>query len=179
MFVVGIATTTLFLLTVSFFSVNTDRYIASLGNYFFYSFFIDTFIPFCIVLLVALIFSGFNVLSIPAALFGLFAVKIYQQLFLASTHLRVMPIVLCIITYASTLLILDALLHFCADITFSYAIVCILCFFLFISTLMLGIFALGLHYFKGNPMIYGSILAGLPLFGAVLHFIIYRKGNND
>ena len=179
MFVVGIAATTLFLLTVSFFSVNTDRYIASLGNYFFYSFFIDTFIPFCIVLLVALIFSGFNVLSIPAALFGLFVVKIYQQLFLASTHLHVMPIVLCIITYASTLLILDALLHFCADITFSYTIVCILCFFLFISTLMLGIFALGLHYFKGNPMIYGSILAGLPLFGAVLHFIIYRKGNSN
>ena len=34
-------------------------------------------------------------------------------------------------------------------------------------------------YFKGNPMIYGSILAGLPLFGAVLHFIIYRKGNSN
>ena len=179
MFFVGIAATTLFLLTISFFSVKTDRSISSLGAYFFYSFFIDTFIPFCIVLLVALIFSGFNVLSIPAALFGLFVVKIYQQLFLASTHLRVMPIVLCIITYASTLLILDALLHFCADITFSYTIVCILCFFLFISTLMLGIFALGLHYFKGNPMIYGSILAGLPLFGAVLHFIIYRKGNSN
>ncbi|MGI5090296.1 hypothetical protein ABK01_05975 [Treponema sp. OMZ 305] len=177
MFFVGIAATTLFLLIVSFFSAKTDRYIGSLGSYFFYSFFVDTFIPFCIVLLIALIFSGFNVLPIPAALFGLFTVKIYQQLFLASTHLRIMPIVLCIILYTSALFILDALLHFCAEITFYYAVACTLCFLLFMGILMLGTFALGLYYFKGDPIIYGSILAGLALIGTVLHFILYRKGN--
>ena len=177
LFFVGIAATTLFLLIVSFFSAKTDRYIGSLGSYFFYSFFVDTFIPFCIVLLIALIFSGFNVLPIPAALFGLFTVKIYQQLFLASTHLRIMPIVLCIILYASALFILDALLHFCTDITFYYIVACTLCFLLFIGILILGTFALGLHYFKGNPIIYGSILAGIALIGTVLHFILYRQGN--
>lgn len=177
MFFVGIAATTLFLLIVSFFSAKTDRYIGSLGSYFFYSFFVDTFIPFCVVLLIALIFSGFNVLPIPAALFGLFTVKIYQQLFLASTHLRIMPIVLCIILYASALFILDALLHFCTDITFYYAVACTLCFLLFMGILILGTFALGLHYFKGDPIIYGSILAGLSLIGTVLHFILYRQGN--
>ncbi|EPF30002.1 hypothetical protein C5N99_00075 [Treponema medium] len=177
LFFVGSAATTLFLLIVSFFSAKTDRYIGSLGSYFFYSFFVDTFIPFCIVLLIALIFSGFNVLPIPAALFGLFTVKIYQQLFLASTHLRIMPIVLCIILYASALFILDALLHFCTDITFYYTVACTLCFLLFIGILILGTFALGLHYFKGNPIIYGSILAGIALIGTVLHFILYRQGN--
>jgi len=177
MFFVGIAATTLFLLIVSFFSAKTDRYIGSLGSYFFYFFFVDTFIPFCIVLLIALIFSGFNVLPIPAALFGLFTVKIYQQLFLASTHLRIMPIVLCIILYASALFILDALLHFCTDITFYYAVACTLCFLLFIGILILGTFALGLHYFKENPIIYGSILAGITLIGTVLHFILYRQRN--
>ena len=176
-FFVGIAATTLFLLIVSFFSAKTDRYIGSLGSYFFYFFFVDTFIPFCIVLLIALIFSGFNVLPIPAALFGLFTVKIYQQLFLASTHLRIMPIVLCIILYASALFILDALLHFCTDITFYYAVACTLCFLLFIGILILGTFALGLHYFKENPIIYGSILAGINLIGTVLHFILYRQRN--
>ena len=178
-FFVGIAATTLFLLIVSFFSAKTDRYIGSLGSYFFYFFFVDTFIPFCIVLLIALIFSGFNVLPIPAALFGLFTVKRYQQLFLASTHLRIMPIVLCIILYASALFILDALLHFCTDITFYYAVACTLCFLLFIGILILGTFALGLHYFKENPIIYGSILAGITLIGTVLHFILYRHGNAD
>lgn len=177
MFFVGIATTTLFLLIVSFFSAKTDRYIGSLESYFFYSFFVDTFIPFCIVLLIALIFSGFNVLPISAALFGLFTVKIYQQLFLASMHLRIMPVILCIILYASALFILDALLHFCTGITFYYAIACTLCFLLFIGILILGTFALGLHYFKGTPVIYGSILAGLTLIGTVLHFILYRKRN--
>lgn len=176
-FFVGIAATTLFLLIVSFFSAKTDRYIGSLGSYFFYFFFVDTFIPFCIVLLIALIFSGFNVLPIPAALFGLFTVKIYQQLFLASTHLRIMPIVLCIILYASALFILDALLYFCTDITFYYAVACTLCFLLFIGILILGTFALGLHYFKENPIIYGSILAGITLIGTVLHFILYRQRN--
>ena len=177
MFFVGIAATTLFLLIVSFFSAKTDRYIGSLGSYFFYFFFVDTFIPFCIVLLIALIFSGFNVLPIPAALFGLFTVKIYQQLFLASTHLRIMPIVLCIILYASALFVLDALLHFCTDITFYYTVACTLCFLLFIGILILGTFALGLHYFKENPIIYGSILAGITLIGTVLHFILYRQKN--
>ena len=177
MFFIGITAATLFLLIVSFFSARVDRYIGSLGSYFFYSFFVDTFIPFCIVLLIALIFSGFNVLPVPAALFGLFTVKIYQQLFLASTHLRIIPIVLCIILYASALFILDALLHFCTDITFYYAVACVLCFLLYIGILILGTFALGLHYFKGNPLIYGSILAGLTFIGAVLHFILYRQGN--
>ena len=175
MFFIGIATATLFLLIMSFFSTKTDRYIGSLGNYFFYSFFVDTFIPLCIVLLIALIFSGFNILPTTAALFGLFTVKIYQQLFLASTHLHIMPIVLCIIMYTSALFILDALLHFCADITFSYVIVCVLIFLVFIGILMLGTFGLGIQYFKGNPIIYGTILTGLTLIGTVLHFIIYRQ----
>lgn len=177
MFFVGIAAATLFLLIEPFFYAKTDRYIDSLGSYFFHSFFVDTFIPFCVVLLIALIFSGFNGLPIPAALFGLFTVKIYQQLFLASTHLRIIPIVLCIILYASALFILDALLHFCTDITFYYAVAYALCFLLYIGIIMLGTFALGLHYFKGNPLIYGSILAGLTLIGTVLHFILYRQGN--
>ena len=144
---------------------------------FFYYFFIDTFIPLCVVLLAALLLSGFNVSTVPSALFGLFTVKIYQQLFLASTHLRIIPIVLCIILYASALFILDALLHFCTDITFYYAVAYALCFLLYIGILILGTFALGLHYFKGNPLIYGSILAGLTLIGTVLHFILYRQGN--
>lgn len=177
MFFVGIAATTLFWLAVSFFSAKTDRYIGSVGNYFFYSFFIDTFIPFCIVLLIALICSGFTILPITAALFGLFTVKIYRQLFLTSTHLRIMPIVLCIIMYTSALFILDALLHFCADIAFPYVIACILSFFLFIGSLISGTIALGLHYFKENPIIYGSILVGLTLTGTALHFIIYRQTN--
>jgi hypothetical protein len=177
MFFVGIAATTLFLLVVSFFSAKTDRYIGSLGGYFFYFFFVDTFIPFCVVLLTALIFSGFSILPIPAALFGLFTVKIYQQLFLASTHLRIMPVILCIIMYASALFILDALLHFCTEITFYYVVAGSLCFLLFIGVLILGTFALGLYYFKGNPLTYGAILAGIALIGTVLHFIIYRKGN--
>ena len=142
LFFVGSAATTLFLLIVSFFSAKTDRYIGSLGSYFFYSFF-----------------------------------SLFQQLFLASTHLRIMPIVLCIILYASALFILDALLHFCTDITFYYTVACTLCFLLFIGILILGTFALGLHYFKGNPIIYGSILAGIALIGTVLHFILYRQGN--
>ena len=177
MFFVGIAAATLFLLIEPFFYAKTDGSIDSLGSYFFHSFFVDTFIPFCVVLLIALIFSGFNALPIPAALFGLFTVKIYQQLFLASTHLRIIPIVLCIILYASALFILDALLHFCTDITFYYAVAYTLCFPLYIGIIMLGTFALGLHYFKGNPLIYDSILAGLTLIGTVLHFIRYRQGN--
>lgn len=177
MFFVGIAAATLFLLIEPFFYAKTDGSIDSLGSYFFHSFFVDTFIPFCVVLLIALIFSGFNALPIPAALFGLFTVKIYQQLFLASTHLRIIPIVLCIILYASALFILDALLHFCTDITFYYAVAYALCFLLYIGIIMLGTFALGLHYFKENPLIYGSILAGLTLIGTVLHFILYRQGN--
>lgn len=177
MFFIGIAVTMLFLLLLSFFSAKTDHYIGSLGGYLFYFFFVDTFIPFCIVLLISLIFSGFNVLPTTAALFGLFTVKIYQQLFFASTHLRIMPIVLCIIIYVGALFILDALLHFCDEITFSYVIACVLCFFLFIGILILGNFALGLHYFKGDPMIYGSILTGIAVIGTVLHFITYRQGN--
>ena len=178
-FFIGIAATALFLLTVSFFSAKTDRYIGSLGSYFFYSFFINTFIPLCIVLLIALIFSGFNTLTMTAALFGFFTVKIYEQLFLASAHLHITPIVLSIIMYAGALFILDALLHFCADITFYYAIACALCFLLFIGILILGTFALGLRYFKGNPIVYGSILAGITLIGMGLHFILYRHGNAD
>ena len=177
MFFVGIAATTLFLLVVSFFSAKTDRYIGSLGGYFFYFFFVDTFIPFCVVLLTALIFSGFSILPIPAALFGLFTVKIYQQLFLASTHLRIMPVILCIIMYAGALFILDALLHFFTKITLYYAIAGSLCFLLFLGVLVLGTFALGLYYFKGNPLTYGAILTGIALIGTVLHFIIYRKGS--
>ena len=177
MFFVGIAATTLFSLVVSFFSAKTDHYIGSLGSYFFYFFFVDTFIPFCIVLLIALIFSGFNASVPPAALFVLFTVKIYQQLFLASTHLRITPIVLSIILYVSALFILDALLRFCADVTFYYAIACALVFLLFIGILILGTFALGFYYFKGTQIIYGSILTGIALIGTVLHFIIYRQGN--
>ena len=159
LFVVGIAATTLFLLIVSFFSANTDHYIDSLGNYFFY------------------FFSGFYVLTTPAALFGFFTVKIYQQLFLASTHLHIMPIVLYIVMYAGALFILDALLHFSENITFYPFIAYALCFILFIGILMLGTLALGLNYFKGNPLIYNSILTGIVLIGMVLHFIIYRQGN--
>ena len=177
LFVVGIAATTLFLLIVSFFSANTDHYIDSLGNYFFYFFFVETFIPFCIVLLLALIFSGFYVLTTPAALFGFFTVKIYQQLFLASTHLHITPIVLYIVMYAGALFILDALLHFSENITFYPFIAYALCFILFIGILMLGTLALGLNYFKGNPLIYNSILTGIVLIGMVLHFIMYRQGN--
>ena len=177
MFFVGSAAAALFLLVVSFFSAQTEHYIGSLSAYFFYSFFVDTFIPFCIVLLTAFIISGFSVSSLPAALFGLFTVKIYRQLFLTSTHLHIMPIVLCIIMYTSALFILDALLHFCADITLHYIISCILSFLLFIGILMLGIFALGLYYFKASPIIYGSILAGFAIIGMALHFIIYRQGN--
>ena len=179
MFFVGIGAATLFLLIISFFPAKTDRYIGSLGSYFFYSFFVDTLIPFCIVVLIALIFSGFNVLATSAALFGLFTVKIYQQLFLTSTHLRIMPIVLCIVMYTGALFILDALLHFADNITFYYPIVCVLCFLLFIGVLMLGSLALGLNYFKEKPMIHGSILIGIALIGMVLHFIVYRKGNTD
>ena len=111
MFFVGIAAATLFSLVMSLFSRSADRAIDSLGSYFFYSFFVDTFIPLCVVLLIAVLLSGLNILTVPAALFGLFTVKIYQQLFLASAHIRIMPIVLCIILYASALFILDALLH--------------------------------------------------------------------
>ena len=179
MFFIGIATTTLFLLLVSFFSVKTDRYIDTLGSYFFYSLFTDTFIPLCVVLLIALLLSGFNVSTMPAALFGLFTVKIYQQLFLSSTHLRIMPIVLYIIMYAGALFILDALLHFCVGMTFYYSIASILCFLLFIGILVLGAFSLGLHYFKGNRTVYYSILATIALIGAILHFIVYRHRSAD
>ena len=177
MFFVGVATMSLFLLAISFFSAKTARSVGSLGGYFFYFFFVDTFIPFCIVLLIALIFSGFSILPIPAAMFGLFTVKIYQQLFLASAHPRIMPIILCIIMYVSALFILDALLHFCNDITFYYIIACIFCFLLFIGLLMLGTLAIGLHYFKGNPIIYGAILIGMSVIGTILHVIIYRRRN--
>lgn len=177
MFFVGIAAATLFSLVMSLFSRSADRVIDSLGSYFFYSFFVDTFIPLCVVLLIAVLLSGLNILTVPAALFGLFTVKIYQQLFLASAHIRIMPIVLCIILYASALFILDALLHLSADITFYYAVACTLCIFLFMGILILGTFALGLQYFKGNPFIYGSILAGIALIGMVLHFVVYRQGN--
>jgi hypothetical protein len=177
MFFVGIAAATLFSLVMSLFSRSADRVIDSLGSYFFYSFFVDTFIPLCVVLLIAVLLSGLNILTVPAALFGLFTVKIYQQLFLASAHIRIMPIVLCIILYASALFILDALLHLSADITFYYAVACTLCIFLFMGILILGTFALGLQYFKGNPFIYGSILAGIALIGVVLHFVVYRQGN--
>ena len=98
-------------------------------------------------------------------------------MFLASTHLRITPIVLSIILYVSALFILDALLRFCADVTFYYAIACALVFLLFIGILILGTFALGFYYFKGTQIIYGSILTGIALIGTVLHFIIYRQGN--
>lgn len=177
MFLVGIAATTVFLLFLSFFSAKTDRYIGTLGGYIFYSFFVDTFIPLCIVLVIALIFSGFNVGTTPAALFGLFTVKIYQQLFLASAQLRIMPIVLCIIMYTSALFILDALLHFSDSVTFYYPVACVLCFLLFSGILIVGTFALAFYYFKGNPIIYGSILTGSMVLGSILHFITYRQGN--
>ena len=179
MFFIGIATTTLFLLLLSFFFAQTDRYIDAVGRYFFYYFFIDTFIPLCVVLLVALLLSGFNVSTVPSALFGLFTVKIYQHLFLLSVHLRIMPIVLFIITYIGALFILDALLHFCEGITFYYFIAVFLSFLLFIGILILGIFGLGIQYFKGSQIIYCSILAGIIITGTLLHFVLYRRGNTD
>ena len=177
MFFIGITTTMLFSLLISFFSSNTDRYIDTVGSYFFYAFFVDTLIPLCVVTAVALILSGFNMITTPAALFGLFTVKIYQQLFLTSTHLRSMPIILSIIMYAGSLFILDALLHFCADITFYYFIACTICFFLFIGIFMLGTFALGIYYFKGNQTVYSAILAGIAVIGTLLHFIGHRHGS--
>ena len=177
MFLVGIAATTLFLLFLSFFSAKADRYIATIGGYVFYAFFVDTFIPLCIVLVIALIFSGFNVVATPAALFGLFTVKIYQQLFLASAQMRLMPIVLSIIMYISALFILDALLHFSDSVTFYYPIACTLCFLLFIGILIVGTFALAFYHLKGNPIIYGSLLTGTMLLATVLHFIVYRQGS--
>lgn len=178
-FFIGITTTALFFLLVSFFSAKTDRYIDPLGNFFFYAFVLDTFIPLCIVLLIALLFSGFNVSTMPAALFGLFTVKIYQQLLLTSAHPHIMPIVLCMIMYAGALFILDALLHFCAGITFYYFIAVSLCFLLFIGILVLGAFALDSYYFRGNPVAYSVILAGIAVPGTLVHFILYRRGSAD
>lgn len=178
-FFIGIATTTLFLLLTSFFPAETDRYINTLGSYFFYFFFIDTLIPLCLVVLIALLLSGFSASTIPSALFGLFTVKIYRQLFLASPHLHIMPIALCIIMYAEALFILDALLHFCDSVTFYYFIAVSLCFLLFIGILALGTFGLGVQYFKGSRIVYNSILAGITVIGTILHFIVHRCGGVD
>ena len=176
-FFVGIAATALFILLLSFFSAKTDRVIDSLRSYVFYFFFVDIFIPFCVVLPITLIFSGFNILTTPAALFGFFTVQIYHQLFLASAHLHIMPVVLYIIMYTSALFILDGLLHFSDNVTFYYPVACALCFLLYIGILILGTIAQGLHYFKGNPIMYSSILMGIPLIGSVSHIITYRQGN--
>lgn len=173
-FFTGITVTALFLLTVSSFFSKTDVYIGTLKSYLFYVFLTDTLIPVGIVIVIVLLLSRFNALTVPAALFGLFTVKIYQQLFLTSAHLRIMPIVFTMIVYTGALFILDAFLHFCSDATFHYGIVCILGFLLFMGVLLLGVFGLGLYYFGRNTVVYSSIFTGIAVIGTILHFAVHR-----
>jgi len=178
-FFIGIFTSSLFLLLISSFSLNKDASIGSLKDYLFQAFFTGTVIPIGIVVLAVLPLTGFSFPTVPSALFGLFTVKVYQQLFLSSAHVRIMPVVLLITVYAGTLFIFDALLHFCANITFYYSIACILCFCFSIGILMIGISGIGIRYFGGRELIYGSLIAVPAVVGTVLHIIVYRKGMSE
>ena len=178
LFFAGIFTAVPVFLLISSFFPRTDIY-ATLKTYLFYSFFVDTLIPVCIVTIIAFLFSGFSLVTAPAALFGLFTVKIYQQLFLMSAYIRIMPLILSLIVYAGALLFFDALVRFCADITFYCTPICFLCFLLFIGVLATGFVGIGLQYFGGNNRIYIAIFGSIASIGMILHLAVYGRRVSD
>lgn len=141
-----------------------------------HTFFLQTGIPLCITAAAALVLFRFKFLVVPSALFGFFTVKIYQQLFLMSAHMRILPIIFHIIMYVGALFIFDALLRLCTQMTFYYLVACTCCFVLFIGILAAGFFGLGLWYFRGNEIVYLSIFVGIALIGIGVHVAVYRRG---
>ena len=174
-FLLGSFVTSLCLFSISYLVPKTFLLPNTLQNFIWNGFFIQTGIPLCITALVVLLLFRFNFLVLPSALFGLFTVKIYQQLFLMSSHVRILPIFFHITVYVGTLFLFDALLRLCAEMTFYYSVACSCCFLVFVGILMFGFFGLGLWYFHGNELVYRSVFAGISLIGIGLHIVIYRK----
>ena len=153
--------------------------IDSMKSYVYHAFFTHTIVPLLITALAVFLLSGFQPLAVPSGLFGLFTVKIYQQLFITSADPRVMPVVFYILLYASTLFIFDALLHFCAEITFYYYTVCGLCFLGFLGLLFGAYFGWGLWYFGNISSVSAvALFAGLTVLALALHITVYRRAGS-
>lgn len=175
-FFLGSVLTSLCLFSISYIVPKTFFVPNTLQNFIWNVFFIQTGIPLCIAVLATLLLFRFNFLILPSALFGLFTVKIYQQLFLMSTHVRILPIFFHIVVYVGALFIFDALLRLCSGMSFYYITAFCCSFLLFVGILMLGFLGLGLWFFHEQELFYRSIFAGIVLIGIGMHIIVYRKG---
>ena len=176
-FFLGMCTAALLLLLVSTVSpLALYNKADTLKSYMYHVFFIHTTIPLLVTALAVFLLSGFQFIAVPSGLFGLFTVKVYQQLFLTSAAPRIMPVVFYILLYVSALFIFDALLHFCAEVTFYDNAVCSLCFCVILVVLLVGHLGWGLWYFKNIGTVYTAALFAVPtVLGLALHIAVYRK----